>query len=270
MFCPKCGRGAGDDDAFCRQCGSSLSGETVISTGPARQADAAGPDPSGEAPLKRSGEATASLILGLFSFLPVVGLIAIIFGHMAKASIRRSGDRLLGDGMASFGLFLGYLGLGGWVAYGLWLVALPNLPSTIRAENREAVVGSLRTINTAEVTYASTYDNGYSPSLADLGPPELGDRSPNAEGAIKWENAQAAGLIDSVLSSGTKIAYRFTYSSGPKKHGRIDTYTVHADPLSPDETWHYFTDESGVIREQLGNEANSESMPLDSSSLPSN
>jgi hypothetical protein len=69
--------------------------------------------------VRRSGEATASLILGLFSFVPVVGLLAVIFGHLARASIRRSGGRLLGEGMAAFGLALGYLSLGVWALIGL-------------------------------------------------------------------------------------------------------------------------------------------------------
>ena len=70
-----------------------------------------------EEPQRRSGEATASLILGFFSFIPPVGLLTVIFGHLANASIRRSGGRLLGGGMALVGLFLGYLSLGIWLIY---------------------------------------------------------------------------------------------------------------------------------------------------------
>jgi hypothetical protein len=58
----------------------------------------------------------------LFSFVPVVGLLAVIFGHLARATIRRSGGRLLGDGMAVFGLALGCLSLGVWIIFGLSLL----------------------------------------------------------------------------------------------------------------------------------------------------
>jgi hypothetical protein len=78
-------------------------------------------------PTKRSGEATASLILGLFSFVPIVGLLAVIFGHLAKASIRRSRGGLLGSGMAFFGLLFGYYGLGCGVIYAI----LSNLESPL-------------------------------------------------------------------------------------------------------------------------------------------
>jgi hypothetical protein len=39
-------------------------------------------------------------------------------------------------------------------------------------------------------------------------------------------------------------------------------YTVHADPLAPEEDSHYFTDESGVIRLEFGKEANADSPPI--------
>jgi type II secretory pathway pseudopilin PulG len=215
-------------------------------------------------PAKRSGEATASLILGLFSFIPIVGLLAVIFGHMARASIRRSGWRLLGDGMAVFGLLLGYLGLGAWMIYGLTIMINPFLPSTRRRENEKLAVLEMRVINTAATTYSTVYDQGYPPSLATLGPPKTGTK----------ENAQAAGLIDEVLASGTKLGYRFTYAAGPAKKYQfhyperttysIDTYTVHADPITPGETGdkHYFIDESGVIRTDWQKEAGAESSPI--------
>src|SRR5271157_604511 len=183
MFCPKCGKQVDESDAFCRSCGHTLS------TGVAPASDAAGPVGVGRAvePTKRSGEATASLILGLFSFIPIAGLLAVIFGHMALASIRRSGGRLLGNGMAAFGLSLGYLGLGGWVIYGLSVLAPPFFSTRITA-NQISAVGSLRTLNTAEVTYATTYNTGYSATLGDLGPPAAGANPV----------ATAAGLLDEI------------------------------------------------------------------------
>lgn len=113
MFCPNCGKEVAEADPFCRWCGRSLS------PGPVQTPTGSVPaGPPGEL-VRRSGEATASLILGLFSFVPVVGLLAVIFGHLARASIRRSGGRLLGEGMAAFGLALGYLSLGVWALIGL-------------------------------------------------------------------------------------------------------------------------------------------------------
>jgi hypothetical protein len=65
-------------------------------------------------------------------------------------------------------------------------------------------------------------------------------------------------------ASGTCFGYRITYAAGPKFKGRIDTYTVHADPVTPGETGtnHYFMDESGIVRMDWQKEANSDSPPI--------
>src|SRR4030081_3992554 len=48
--------------------------------------------------------------------------------------------------------------------------AIPNLLRSKMAANESSAVGSLRTINTAEVTYATAYPNvGYSTNLGQLG-----------------------------------------------------------------------------------------------------
>lgn len=261
MFCPNCAKEVAQGDLFCRSCGRSLAPPS------ARRpiGDTSSREP-GEL-VRRSGEATASLILGLFSFIPFVGLLAVIFGHLARASIRRSGGRLLGDGMAAFGLALGYLSLGVWAIYGLSVLVRPLSPSARRAEERHLVVMQLRTINTAVITYASIYEHSFPPSLAALGPPKTANPNASVEEVVKAENAHAAGLIDEVLASGVSLGYRFTYVAGkPKRGKRVETYTLSADPVQPDEGTHYFTDETGVIRSYVGKEADAKSLPvLDSS-----
>jgi Domain of unknown function (DUF4190) len=219
-------------------------------------------------PPRRSGEATASLVLGLFSFVPVVGLLAVIFGHMAKASIRRSGGRLLGEGMAGVGLVFGYLGLGGWIIYAVSTMIHPFLPSTRMESNEQLVISSLRTLNTSVITYSTMYDHGYPTSLAALGPPAV---RPNAstDEIVHAESANAAGLIDEVLASGTEFGYRFTYTPGKKKTDRsigdyIEEYTIHADPITPGETGrkYFFTDDTQVIRVEIGKQAGADSLPI--------
>ncbi len=120
-------------------------------------------------------------------------------------------------------------------------IAIPGLLRSPISANQASAVGSLRTINTAEITYADTYKAGYSPTLAALGPPP-GDAQPSAS---------AASLIDSVLAGGVKSGYRFTYVPGPPdKTGHIKTYTVVARPVEYGKRGRmsFFTDESGVIR----------------------
>jgi len=64
-------------------------------------------------PRSTSGYAITSLICGIlgWTLFPLLGsLAAIIFGHIARAEIRREPDKD-GDGMAVAGLILGYLSL---------------------------------------------------------------------------------------------------------------------------------------------------------------
>lgn len=58
-----------------------------------------------------STPAVISLISGILSWVGVFGLggiLAVIFGHIAKKEIRKSAGYLTGDGMATAGLVLGY------------------------------------------------------------------------------------------------------------------------------------------------------------------
>ncbi|MFF4295727.1 DUF1707 and DUF4190 domain-containing protein [Streptomyces vinaceus] len=62
-----------------------------------------------------NGMAITSLALGVLSLptLGVAGLGAVATGHVAKAQIRARGDE--GTGLATIGLVLGWLSVGGWV-----------------------------------------------------------------------------------------------------------------------------------------------------------
>ena len=133
-------------------------------------------------------------------------------------------------------------------------IAIPNLLRSRIAANQASAVGSLRTINTAEITYASTYNTGYSSTLAELAPP--------AAGAAP--TSTAAGLVDSVLASGSKSGYGFVYTPGAAVGGRIETYELQANPTTVGTTGtnFYFTDQSGVIRQDSAATATASSSPL--------
>ena len=128
------------------------------------------------------------------------------------------------------------------------VIAIPNLLRSRMVANEASAVGSLRTITTAAITYSATYGNGFPPSLAALGPPADGVSS----------SCDASGLVDSILSSGQKSGYNFSYAganavsaTAPRcSSPGFKTYTVNADPMTPGTTGnrHFFTDKSGVIR----------------------
>jgi len=133
-------------------------------------------------------------------------------------------------------------------------IIVPNFLRSCRVvANQPSAVGSLRTLNTAEITYSSTYNSGFSATLTYLQP-----------GTAANPSSTAAGLIDSVLATGLKNGYRFTYSAGPRDdYGRIDTYSITAVPMDPLK-WpnFYYTDQSGVIRQNSTTTASSTDSPL--------
>ena len=81
----------------------------------------AGYYPAPQAPT--SGVAVASLICGIAEFftLGIAAVPAVILGHVARANIKRTGER--GDGLAIAGLVLGYLGIAAWALFFVVLLA---------------------------------------------------------------------------------------------------------------------------------------------------
>src|SRR5579872_957198 len=132
-------------------------------------------------------------------------------------------------------------------------IAIPNLLRSRIAANQASAVGSLRTLNTAEITYSSTYNVGFSATLSYLAPATTGNPT-----------STAAGLIDSVLALGSKSGYSFTYSPGTSDStGRINTYAFTAVPItSSTGTNYYYTDQSGVIRQNSTTTAGATDSPI--------
>jgi len=84
---------------------------------------------------KDSTLALLSLIFGIASYfvLPGIGAIAaVILGHLGKSEIKKSAGMLKGNGMATWGLVLGYIQIGLLVLSLCALIfILPAMGSTI-------------------------------------------------------------------------------------------------------------------------------------------
>jgi len=121
-------------------------------------------------------------------------------------------------------------------------IAIPNFIRSKERANEASAVSNVRTVSTAEVVYSTTYGIGYSTALASLG------------GNNVTVDQNDAGLIDSVLASGTKSGYTFTYSVlATDVNGDVLGFSVNADPVLPGQTGdqHYYSDESDIIRHNL-------------------
>jgi prepilin-type N-terminal cleavage/methylation domain-containing protein len=114
--------------------------------------------------------------------------------------------------------------------------AIPNYMRSKMAANQASAVDSLRSMNTACVTYSTVYSQ-FPAALTNLGPVQQGQNAPSAT---------SADLIDATLAAGQKSGYTFVYTPGTDNQ----SYTITATPITPATTGQnmYFTDQSGVIR----------------------
>jgi len=127
-------------------------------------------------------------------------------------------------------------------------IAIPNLLRARMAANESSAVASIRTINSAEVTYNSTYPTvGFAPALANLG---------GAIGAACVPAQATACLIDAVLSNNGnpggsgKSGYLFTTGAGTVSGGVNVGYTVAAVPITINQTGlrAFCAEEDAVVR----------------------
>jgi prepilin-type N-terminal cleavage/methylation domain-containing protein len=122
-------------------------------------------------------------------------------------------------------------------------IAIPNLLSARKSANESSAVGSLRTLNTSEVSFQGKH-NVYTCTLLDMGP-------------------AADNYLDAQLSAGTKSGYTFTPGActaapagqaiPPVTTASVD-YQWLADPQSPQTGSNAFcTNTSAAIYKNVGN-----------------
>jgi len=122
-------------------------------------------------------------------------------------------------------------------------IAIPNLLRARMAANESSAVGSIRTINTGEITYQNTYPAvGFAPTLLALGGAPL----------VACVPAPAtACLIDSVLSAGIKSGYNFAAASVAGANPTV-SYQANAVPVTVNQTGirSFCSFEDAVVRVQ--------------------
>jgi len=114
-------------------------------------------------------------------------------------------------------------------------IAIPNLLQARVAANEASAVASLRTINTAEITYASNFPTvGFASTLTALGGTSC---TPADE--------TGACLIDSQLASGSKSGYSFSSTGiGAAPFG---LYFAVGMPAAGDGNRSFCSTEDGVV-----------------------
>ena len=133
-------------------------------------------------------------------------------------------------------------------------IAIPNLMRSKMTANEAAAVEALRTLNSTALMYSTTY-GGFPHAISDLGP---AGGSPNP-------SSSAADLVDSVLATGIKSGYKFTYSVvATDPAGNVLSYAIAASPVTLGTTGQrsFFTDQSGTIRASANGVADASSTPI--------
>jgi len=135
-------------------------------------------------------------------------------------------------------------------------IAIPNLLRSKMAANEASAVASLRSVFTAQATYSTMYGVGNAANLAQLGTPV---------GAPALNDCTQAGLLDAVLTGGTKSGYQFPIgglgvfiNTTPAICGvvppgcvcHLANWGINGDPTTCDTTGHrdFYVDQTGVIR----------------------
>lgn len=116
------------------------------------------------------------------------------------------------------------------VILGFAVVLLPQLRKSVYRNVTTRPIDSLQTINAAQTLYSQSHpEKGFAPTLAELGREQL---------------------IDSVLATGRKSGYVFTFSAEPSDAtGRVRHYIVVARPQkNTSGSLSFFIDESGIER----------------------
>ncbi len=104
-------------------------------------------------------------------------------------------------------------------------IAIPNLLRARIAANESSAVASVRTVNTAMISYNSSYPTvGFAANLVTLGPGGVAAACPTPP------TSTTACLIDGQLASGTKSGYTFSAV------GTSGSYAQWANPLTPNST----------------------------------
>jgi len=289
MFCFKCGASMPEDATVCPQCAAPVQ---AVPTPPPPVQQPSAPNPASTSawlnvpaapsqqvpqyapqaqpynayqPARTDGGAITSMVLGIAAFVLcltfLAGIPAIILGHISLSRIKKSMGRLKGEGIALTGLILGYISLPFILI--IAAIAIPNLIRAKTAANEAAAASTIRTINTAQITYSTTYpEQGYARDLATLG-----GNCASASGAT----VEHACLLDSQLGGANctsgiwcqKGQYKFTIttSCAPARFGEqpqgtdnaCTEYVIAATPINSNAGHRSFCSVSdSIIRSRSG------------------
>jgi prepilin-type N-terminal cleavage/methylation domain-containing protein len=134
-------------------------------------------------------------------------------------------------------------------------IAVPKLSNQRQNAQEMAAIQQIRTLHQAQIQYYGQFGR-YATTLAELGPPASGSPGP-----------QASDLIPKSLADGRGTGYLFVVAANPSG------YVINANPEQFGSSGRrtFYSDQSGVIRQNWGQEpATANSPELSGSAASSN
>jgi hypothetical protein len=165
MLCPHCGADNSDEARFCAACGAQLYSQTMAPAGP--------PEARPYAPLRTSGLAVASLILGVLAFLTcgATAIPGLILGIIAAVKINANRDRLTGQGFAVAGIAVS--GTAIFLIPVMAAILFPVFAKAREAARRSTCQTNMKQLSQALKMYCDDYDGTLPSSVLVNG--NLGD-----------------------------------------------------------------------------------------------
>ncbi len=251
MFCSNCGENIDPQAQFCANCGAASATATQRNT--SSLSPAASTEPPVPVEPKSSGKAIFSLVLGILSIPLAITCIlgvaaavpAIVLGHISRSEIHKSMGRLKGAGMATAGLVMGYISVAALPLLLIAVIAIPNFQKAKISANNAAAAATVRTLNTVQITYSTTYPaRGYAPDLATLGPGAGGTCPTSA-------SATHACLVDRTLACTSTLWCEkdgFNYSIVGVGSPTPSDYVITAAPVPGQGDKSYCSTADSIVR----------------------
>ena len=144
-------------------------------------------------------------------------------------------------------------------------IAIPNLLNAKMTANEASAVQSLRSLNTAEVTFAATYNLGFTDDLNRLGEPGDGEL-PDQNNADLVDPLLAGRSTGGGANTFSKSGYAFTYTptGSNTAFGFIAQYQLNAEPTARGSSGRrsFYSNESSVIRANATTTATASDNPI--------
>jgi type IV pilus assembly protein PilA len=129
-------------------------------------------------------------------------------------------------------------------------IAIPNLIRARVAANESAGASTIRTLNTSEVTYSTTYAAaGYAPDLKTLGPNTVDCTKPSL--VVSTASCLIDGVLGCTAATCDKGAYTYSITT-PTGGTPVPDYFITASSLTRTAATHdYCSNPDAVVRVQV-------------------